>query len=104
MADEKLLTRYLIFETDEDAVVFTRVGEQLAGGSEEAIRKFQADPPVDREGFLVAVSENSFKLRKAKATVRTSLTDVEIGALPERTRTGDASSNDPVEEPEPTLV
>lgn len=81
MPDEKLLTRYLIFETDEAAVTFTRIGEQLAGGSEEALRKFCADPPVDREGLLVAVSENSFKLRAAKATVKTSISEAELPAL-----------------------
>ena len=79
--NEKLLTRYLILSTDEAAVAFTRIGEVLASGSEDAIRKFQSDPPVEREGFLVAVSENSFKLRRTRAKVTTSLTDVEIPDL-----------------------
>jgi hypothetical protein len=78
---EKLLTRYLIFETDENAVTFTRVGEQLANGAEEALRKHYGSPPSDREGFNVAVSENSFKLRKARARVTTSLEDVELPGL-----------------------
>jgi len=78
---EKLLTRYLIFETDADAITFTRVGEQLANGAEEALRKYYADPPQDREGFSVAVSENAFKLRQARARVTTSLTDVELAPV-----------------------
>jgi hypothetical protein len=93
---QKLLTKYLIFETDEVASVFTRVGEQLAGGSEEAIRKFYANPPTDRAGFVVAVSENSFKLRNAKATVKTSIAEVPMPALtvPQVAETGE-----PVQEP-----
>lgn len=75
MAEEKLLTRYIIFETDAAAVVFTRIGEQLANGSEEAIRKHFGDPPGDREGLVVAVSENSFKLRPVKAQVKTTISE-----------------------------
>jgi hypothetical protein len=75
MTEEKLLTRYILFETDALAVTFTRIGEQLANGSEEAIRKHFGDPPGDREGLVVAVSENSFKLRPVRAQVKTTISE-----------------------------
>jgi hypothetical protein len=92
--NERTYTRYLIFETNEAGTVFTRVGSQLAGGAEEALRKFYADPPADGEGFNVAVSENSFKLRKAKARVTTSLEEIELPGLT-------AEDGPEPEEPEP---
>lgn len=73
MADEAQLTRYLVFETDAEGVELRRVGEQNARGSDDALRKFFAEPPIDRDGFYVAVSENSFKLRHVHAKVRTTI-------------------------------
>lgn len=69
------LTRYIILTTDTAALTFTRVGAQDARGSDEALRKFFADPLADNDGFYVAVSENHFKLREVAAKVRTTLAD-----------------------------
>lgn len=68
-----LLTRYLIFEVKDEGVSLTRIGSELAKGSEEALRKHFAEPLRENDGFYVAVSENHFKLRTAKATVKTTI-------------------------------
>jgi hypothetical protein len=100
MADEKTYTRYLILTTDEAAITFTRVGEQLANGADEAIRKHLSDPPADGEALIVAVSENSFKLRPAKAKVTTSLGEpVALGKVgPEPASPSEAVAAAPAQE------
>jgi hypothetical protein len=57
---EKLLTRYLIFSTDDGGQTLNFVGDQLADGSDAALRAFW---PPEAKTHSVAVSENSFKLR-----------------------------------------
>jgi hypothetical protein len=79
---QTLLTRYLIFETDAEGVNLTRIGEELAKGSEEALRKHFAAPLAENDGHYVAVSENHFKLRTAKATVKTTIGQAEWPPLP----------------------
>ena len=59
-AGEKLLTRYLIFETADGGQTLTFRGHQDADGSDAALRAFW---PPEANTHAVAVSENSFKLR-----------------------------------------
>lgn len=72
--NEPLLTRYLIYETEDvDGETLKRVGEALAKGSDDALRKWFADPPIDRAGFYVAISENARRIRRVQAKVKTTI-------------------------------
>lgn len=79
---EQLLTRYHIFTTDEHAIVLNRIGQQDATGSDAALRKFFSEPLRDNDGFYIAISENSLKLRKAVAQVKTTLSNLDLPPVP----------------------
>jgi hypothetical protein len=74
---EQLLTRYFIYTTTDDGESLHLIGEQLATGSDVALRKHFAEPPTGAaEGHYVAISENSRRIRIVTATVKTSIADV----------------------------
>lgn len=68
-------TKYLIYEADADGKTLTLVGEQVAGNSEQAIRKFFESPP-EQAGTFTAISVNSVRLREIKTRVTVGMTDI----------------------------
>lgn len=64
-AGERLLTRYLVFETADEGKTLKFAGIQDADNSDSALRKFYEHPdrPAPAAPHVAAVSENNFKLR-----------------------------------------
>jgi hypothetical protein len=74
MMSEQLLTRYFVYETNDDGATLMLVGEELARSSQDALKAyFRAPPP--REGTFVAVSENARRLRHVKTEMRATITE-----------------------------
>lgn len=76
-ATDKPLTRFRIFESWDGGQTFTYVADELALGSDEALKKHYPDPPaVPDAKVYFAVSENYSKFKRRKARVTTEDADV----------------------------
>ena len=78
---ETLYTPYYVLESRDEGRTWTYLGEQAAGDSAAALRKFFNDPPRDSDAedvLHVAVAKGSFKPRRVVARVKTSISEAEM--------------------------
>ena len=81
MADQKeqTYTRYLVLRSTDEGKTAEILGHADAQSSEQALRKWFADPPRDEDtgAWYAAVSENSLKWRQVAATVKTTIREAQ---------------------------
>ncbi len=76
---QQALTRYNILTSGDEGRTAELLGDALATSSEQALRKWFAEPPRDEQGdaWFAAVSQNAMRWRQvaAKTTVKTTISE-----------------------------
>lgn len=101
MSKEQNTTKYVILTSTDEGATTTKLGEVQATSSQEALRKFFAEPPRDEASlnWFAAVSENSMRWRQVAAQSRISIREAEAAqatltaGVPEDTGTPQGTVN-----------